>query len=228
MPDNLDTEKKSHSHLLRTKKLKFTLTNFCSSLGETETNKQIDAAFSVWQSVCGLSFQKVKLSEDKGNCEIKISFLTDHDAPNTVLTHKTNCPYKLNGQKGRTSAHAFYSGKNAISEDIPFDSETWKHQKTVPGDRKYNLCSAASHELGYALGVYHFNEKDSVMTPFYKHGFSTENMHEIPGESNKALIQQMYGKPTEGKSVEMKAVFNSTKAKAIIRKNVKNSQPEKV
>ena len=111
MPDNLDTEKKSHSHLLRTKKLKFTLTNFCSSLGETETNKQIDAAFSVWQSVCGLSFQKVKLSEDKGNCEIKISFLTDHDAPNTVLTHKTNCPYKLNGQKGRTSAHAFYSGK---------------------------------------------------------------------------------------------------------------------
>jgi len=53
-PDNLDTYKKSHSYLLTTKKLKCTLTNFCSSLGATETNKQIDAAFSVWQSVCGL------------------------------------------------------------------------------------------------------------------------------------------------------------------------------
>jgi len=53
-------------------------------------------------------------------------------------------------------------------------------------------------------------------------------MHEIPVESDKALIQQMYGKPAEGKSVEMKAVFNSTKAKVIVRKNVKNSQPEKV
>ena len=47
MPDNLDAEKKSHSYLLRTKKLKLTLTNFCSSLGETETNKKVDAAFSV-------------------------------------------------------------------------------------------------------------------------------------------------------------------------------------
>jgi len=95
MSDNLDTEKKSHSYLWQTKKLKYTLTNFCSSLGENKTNKQIDAAFSVWQIVCGLSFQKVSSSED---CEIKISFLTDHDDLNTA--NKINCPFKLNGQKG--------------------------------------------------------------------------------------------------------------------------------
>jgi len=33
------------------------LRNFCSSLGEVETNKQIDAAFSVWESVCSLKFK---------------------------------------------------------------------------------------------------------------------------------------------------------------------------
>ena len=102
------------------------------------------------------------------------------------------------------------------------------HLKTIPGGGKYNLFSVATHELGHALGLYHSNEKYSVLTPFHKHGFSTGNMHEIPVESDKVLILQMYGKPTEGKSVELGAVFNSKKAKVMIRKNVENSQPEKV
>jgi len=45
------------------------------------------------------------------------------------------------------------------------------------------------------LELYHSIEKDPVMKPFYKHEFSVENMHGILGESDKALIQQMYGKP---------------------------------
>jgi len=57
-----------------------------------------------------------------------------------------------------------------------------------PGDGKYNLFSVATHELGHALEMYHSNQADSVMTPFYKHGFSTDNKHEILGESGKALI----------------------------------------
>jgi len=75
-PESLNTETMTHSFLWSTKISKYALTNFCSSLGETERNKQIDAAFSVWHNVCGLSFQKVSPSE---GCEIKISFLTDHD-----------------------------------------------------------------------------------------------------------------------------------------------------
>jgi len=64
------------------------------------------------------------------------------------------------------------------------------------------------------LGLYHSNEKDSVMIPFHKHGrFLTENMHEIPVESDKAPLQHMYDIPTEGKSVEVRAVFYSKKAK---------------
>ena len=72
------------------KKLKYTQTNFCSSLGETETNKQIDDAFSVWQSVCGLKFKRVEQPKgaealDEDNCEIRTTFLNNHD--NQINSH---------------------------------------------------------------------------------------------------------------------------------------------
>jgi len=68
IPDNLDTatnaEKKSHSYLWPTKKLKYILTNLCSSLEKEKTLKQIDAAFETWQSVCDLKFKRVEPDED--------------------------------------------------------------------------------------------------------------------------------------------------------------------
>jgi len=85
MPHNLDRGKKSHSYLC----LRFSLTNFCSSLGKEKMLKQIDAAFETWQSVCGLKFKRVEPDED---CEIKITSLNNHD-------NQIDCPYKLNGQK---------------------------------------------------------------------------------------------------------------------------------
>jgi len=72
MPSNLDTEK-THSCPWQTKKLKYTVTNFCESLGKEETHKQIDGAFETWQSVCGLKLKKVEYDD----CEIKITFLND-------------------------------------------------------------------------------------------------------------------------------------------------------
>ena len=38
-------QKKTHSHPWQTQKLKYTLTNFCESLGKEKTQEQIDAAF---------------------------------------------------------------------------------------------------------------------------------------------------------------------------------------
>jgi len=52
------------------KKLKYSLTNFCESLGKEKTQEQIDAAFETWQSVCGLKFEKVETSDAKPECEI--------------------------------------------------------------------------------------------------------------------------------------------------------------
>jgi len=36
-----------------------------------------------------------------------------------------------------------------------------------------------------------------VVTSYHKHNFSTDINDEILGESDKKLIQEMYGKPTE-------------------------------
>jgi len=115
------TQKKTHSHPWQTQKLKYTLTNFCESLGKEKTLEQIDAAFETWQSVCGLKLKSVEPDEE---CEIKITFLNNHDE-----MHGLNCPYKLSGQKEGTFEHAFYPGKSAISGDIHFDSENWTDQK---------------------------------------------------------------------------------------------------
>jgi len=82
-------QKKTHSHPWQTQKLKYTLTNFCESLGKEKTLEQIDAAFETWQSVCGLKFKRVEPDE---KCEIKITFLNIHDG--------LNRPYKLSGKKG--------------------------------------------------------------------------------------------------------------------------------
>jgi len=53
------------------------------------------------------------------------------------------------------------------------------------------------------------------MTPFYKRGFSTENKHEILGESDKTLIQQMYGK---AKTVEVRVVLTPKQQKSRLQR----------
>jgi len=210
MPDNLDTKKNSFSSMA-TQKLKYTLTNFCESLGKEKTQEQNDAAFETWQSVCGLKFKRVEPDE---KCEIKITFLNNHDG--------LNCLYKLSGQKGGTLAHAFYPVKSAISGDIHFDSENWTDEKTVPGDGKYNLFSVAVHELGHALGLYHNTEnKDSIMQPIYKPEFSSK----ILSESDIKTVQEMYG---AARNVIVTAIFNSKQANVMIRKILQSSKTKRV
>jgi len=157
----------------------------------------------------------VDSDDSNSDADVKISFLND----------QINCPYKLNGRPGETSAHAFYAGNSAICGDINFDSENWTDQKTVSGDGKYNMFSVVTHELGHALGLYHSDDPDSVMAPIYKNGFSTQNRDKILSESDKSLIQTLYGKP---KSVETRAVFDSKEAKIMVKNIVKNSKPKKV
>jgi len=75
-----------------------------------------------------------------------------------------------------------------------FGSETWTDQKTVPRGGKYNLFSVAVHELGHCIGLFHNTEdKDSVMQPICKPGFSVENKNKILSESDIKTVQEMYG-----------------------------------
>jgi len=78
-------QKKTHSHPWQAQKLKYTLTNFCESLGKEKTLEKIDAAFETWHSVCGLKFKRVEpdvSGSSSEECEIKITFLNKHDELN--------------------------------------------------------------------------------------------------------------------------------------------------
>jgi len=127
-----------------------------------------------------------------------------------------NCPYKLNNKKSGTLAHVFYPGNSALSGDLHFDNERWSDQKTVSGDGKFNSISVAIHEIGHCTGLFHNTEdKDSVMQPIYKPGFSVKNKNKILSESDIKTVQEMYG---AAKNVIVTAIFNLQKAKVLIRK----------
>ena len=53
------------------------------------------------------------------------------------------------------------------------------------------------------------------MQPIYKRGFSVENKNKILSESDIKTVQEMYG---AAKNVTVTAIFNSKKAKVIIKK----------
>jgi len=148
---------------------------------------------------------------------MNITFLTDDEKQNVEI----NCPYKLNIKKSGTLAHGFYPGNSALSGDLHFDNERWSDQKTVSGDGKYNLFSIAVHEIGHCIGLFHNTEdKDSIMQPIYKPGFSVENKNKILSESDIKTVEEMYGL---AKHVIVTAIFNSNKAKVMIE-NIKDKK----
>jgi len=62
------------------------------------------------------------------------------------------------------------------------------------------------------------------MQPIYKPRFSVENKNKIFSESDIKTVQEMYG---AAKNVIVTAIFNSNKAKVMIRKIEKDSKPKK-
>ena len=170
-----------------------------SLLGKEKTLNEIENAFSVWQSVWNLKFERVF----DGSQVMNITFLTDDEKQNAEI----NCPYKLNNKKSGNLVHGFYPGVSTLSGDLHFDDERWSGQKTVSGDGKFNLFSVAVHEIDHCIGLFHNSEdKDSIMHPIYKPGFSVENKNKILSESDKQTVQEMYG---AAKHVIVTAIFNS-------------------
>jgi len=153
---------------------------------------------------------------------MNIAFLTGDEKQNAEI----NCLYKLNNKKSGTLVHGFYPGNSTLYGDLHFDNEIWTDQKTVSGDGKYNIFSVAVHEIGHCIGLFHNTEdKDSIMQPIYKPGFSAENKYKILSESYIKTVQEMYG---AAKHVIVTAIFNSNKAKVMIRKIEKDSKTKKV
>ena len=180
MPGN--TGDKKYCTPWKQKVLTYDFQNY-SSLGKEKTLNEIENAFSVWQNVCNLKFERVF----DGSQVMNIAFLTDDEKQNAEI----NCPYKLNNKKSGTLMHGFYPGNSTLSGDLHFDNERWSDQKTASGDGKYNLFSVAVHEIGHCVGLFHNTEdKDSIMQPIYKPGFSVENKNKILSESDIKTVQK--------------------------------------
>jgi len=155
MPDNIGD--KTYCTPWKQKVLTYDFQN-CSSLGKEKTLNEIENAFSVWQNVCNLKFERVF----DGSQVMNIAFLTNDEEQNAEI----NYPYKLNNKKSGTLAHGFYPGNSTLSGDLHFDNEGWSDQKIVSGDGEFNLFSVAVHEIGHCIGLFHNTEdKDSIMQP---------------------------------------------------------------
>ena len=63
------------------------------------------------------------------------------------------------------------------------------------------------------------------MQPIYKPGFSVENKNNILSESDIKTAQEMYG---TAKHVIVTAIFNSNKAKVMIKNTKKDSKAKRV
>jgi len=193
-----ENDEMTHSQLWKTKSLRYVLTN-CAQF---KTPQLIHEFFSVWQTVCGLRFHKVAPSEEceikvtflnNHDNTIDCPYKLNRQKGGTLAQARSQVlggtifafiiflkqiflgTKKLGGAlppvvTGQRLAHAFYPGWVTCVETFTLTMST--DQKTVLGDGKYNFFSVATHELGHALGVFHSNEKDSVMEPFYRHGFS--------------------------------------------------------
>ena len=157
-----------------------------------------------------------------GSQVMNIAFLTDDEKQNAEI----NCPCKLNNKKSGTLANGFYLGNSALSGDLHFDNERWSDQKTVSGDGKLNLFSVAVHEIGHCIGLFHNTEdKDSIMQPIYNPGFSVENNNNILSESDIKTVREMYG---AAKHIIVTAIFNSNKAKVMIKNIKKDSKTKRI
>jgi len=213
MPDNIGDKK--YCTPWKQKVLTYDFQNY-SSLGKEKTLNEIENTFSVWQNVCNLKFERVF----DGSQVINIAFLTDNEKQNAEI----NCPYKRNNKKSGTLAHGFYPGNSTLSGDLHFDNERLSDQKNVSGDGKFNLFSVAVHEIGHCIGLFHNTEnKDRIMRTIYKPGFSVNNKNKILSESDIKTVQEMYG---AAKHVIVTAIFNSNKAKVLI-KNIKKGLKDK-
>jgi len=215
MPDNIGDKK--YCTPRKQNVLTYDFQNY-SSLGKEKTLNEIENAFCVWQNVCNLQFER----GFDGSQVMNIAFLTDDEKQNAEI----NCPCKLNNKKSGTLVHGFYPGNSTLSGDLHFDNERWSDEQTVSGDGKFNLFSVAVHEIGHCIGLFHNTEdKDSIMQSIYKPGFSVENKNNILSESDIKTVREMYG---AAKHVIVTAIFNSNKAKVMIKNIKKDSKTKKI
>ncbi|RMZ99131.1 metalloendo ase 1-like [Brachionus plicatilis] len=128
--------------------------------------KALGDAFSDWQSVSCFVFSEATL-----NADIKIVFTNDKSG-------HLNCNRKFHG----TAAHAFFKYHRKYPATIHLNNEIfWMESKSPSGN--ISLKTVLLHEIGHVLGLYHSDDKDSVM---YE-GIFTNVIKSLASDDKKAL-----------------------------------------
>lgn len=151
-----------------------------SLLRRNDVDREIEAAFDIWDRASVLSFRRV-FSPDEA--DISLEFHRGQ--------HGTDQPFD---GRGGVLAHAFFPRWGG---DVHFDAaENWVNdrlrstsspQKNRPVKQ---LLQTAVHEIGHSLGLEHSRNRRAIMAPFYQ-GW----MEEVKLREDDILgIESIYGK----------------------------------
>uniref|UniRef100_A0A0P4W0G4 Peptidase metallopeptidase domain-containing protein n=1 Tax=Scylla olivacea TaxID=85551 RepID=A0A0P4W0G4_SCYOL len=155
----------------RVKTITYRITKYPRGLLKNDVDREIAAAFQVWEDVTDLQFQRTS----SGKVHIEVRFEKGE--------HGDGDPFD---GPGGTLAHAYFP---IYGGDAHFDdSEVW----TLRSNRGTNLFQVAAHEFGHSLGLSHSDVRSSLMAPFYR-GY--ESSFELDQDDIKG-IQALYGKKT--------------------------------
>lgn len=155
----------------RVKTLTYRITKYPRGLLKNDVDKEIEAAFKVWEEVADLTFQRVS----SGKVHIEVRFEGGKHGDGDAFDGL-----------GGTLAHAFYP---IYGGDAHFDyAEDW----TIKSLKGTNLFQVATHEFGHSLGLAHSDVRTSIMSPFYSGKKSNVDLH----QDDIKAIQALYGKKT--------------------------------
>ncbi|XP_066986198.1 matrix metalloproteinase-16 isoform X1 [Macrobrachium rosenbergii] len=152
----------------RVRDLTYRITKYPKALLKPDVDREIAAAFKVWEDATNLKFEAVT----GGKVHIEIRF--------ERAEHGDGDPFD---GPGGTLAHAYFP---IYGGDAHFDdTETW----TIGSYKGTNLFQVAAHEFGHSLGLSHSDVQSALMAPFYRgyqRNFKLDNDDEL-------AIQALYG-----------------------------------
>ncbi len=152
--------------------LSYAFLNGTNDLTGDQERRIVRRAFQTWDAVADLSFTEVDPSNSP---DFRIAWHSD--------SHGDGFPFDgRGGPEGNTLAHAFPPCRGRHAGDLHFDeAETWTDN---PSERGTFLLQVAIHEIGHLLGLFHSNDRSSVMYAYYSPDLielSSEDIQRITG-----------------------------------------------
>lgn len=150
-------------------------------------------AFDIWSK-----HANVKFIYNSTKPDIVISF---EKGRHRCVKKNELCSMGLDGV-GKTLAHAFYPKDDQSTVEIHLDSEeNWNHEM---------LLSVLIHEIGHALGIFHSNDEEAIMYPFFNSAKITL------GSDDVNAIQKLFGSPISSTTPKTTTSTTTTTTRAVI------------